>query len=526
MSLAAPIWLFALLPWAGVVLYLIWGRRRRVDVPFLELWPAHGEGVRVRRRASPPPIALALAILGTLLAILATGRPQVRTRWSGASEVSIIIDRGYTMSARGDGAVTRTLETRSAFQGPGHLRIIPDGDDVGTPTALDTRDAVRAAIHQSLAEIAAGPVVVMSDQPLGFADDRLIQVLPSKPVSNARIIMMSARETPTPQAMIRLRGRVGTGVAMLRVSSGDVANEKSVTLPSDGERDEFIDLPKFGKTIKAELLVTDDQPADDMAWLVREASWPRVQARAPVPPAVQRMIEVYSRERPASDASRDVAVVTSVDQLPTNQPGVVIASVDSPRQIEKPVVADHPITRHVEFSDVGAVATSRDQPPVGWTPIVSASGKVWVAVREQPIRGVWVGFDSDSWTRSTAFVVFWTNVLDWAGGQGGERFASYPVGSLDDVNEWTPIELAGSLAPPQKGLWPGLYRRADGTLRALNAPDVPFPVLKETDWRERLARLTNESKSRSDVSPMLALAALVCVGLAAATWKRRQAVRG
>src|SRR3954466_6377088 len=99
MSFAAPIWLLALVPWAGVVLYLLWGRRRRVDVPFLELWPAQGEGVKVRRRAAPPPIALALAILATLLALLASARPALRSR--GETVVTIVVDRGYTMSARG-----------------------------------------------------------------------------------------------------------------------------------------------------------------------------------------------------------------------------------------------------------------------------------------------------------------------------------------------------------------------------------------------------------------------------------------
>ena len=38
MTWAAPLWLLGLLPWSAVVLYLLWGRRRRTDVPFLDLW--------------------------------------------------------------------------------------------------------------------------------------------------------------------------------------------------------------------------------------------------------------------------------------------------------------------------------------------------------------------------------------------------------------------------------------------------------------------------------------------------------
>src|SRR4051794_11029955 len=105
MSFAAPIWLVGLLPWAAVVMFLLWSRRKRVDVPFLDLWPAHGEGVRVRRRTAPPPVALALAILSMLLAIFAAGRPGVKFH-RASRPVIAVFDRGYTMSARG------TRETR------------------------------------------------------------------------------------------------------------------------------------------------------------------------------------------------------------------------------------------------------------------------------------------------------------------------------------------------------------------------------------------------------------------------------
>src|SRR5215207_6661400 len=101
MTFAAPLWLLGLFPLAAVVAYLLWGRRRRVDVPFLALWPARDEGaVRVRRRATPPPIALALALLAMLLAILAAGRPAVHV--PGARDpLTVIVDRGWSMSAAG-----------------------------------------------------------------------------------------------------------------------------------------------------------------------------------------------------------------------------------------------------------------------------------------------------------------------------------------------------------------------------------------------------------------------------------------
>src|SRR5688500_14889144 len=98
MNFASPLWLLALLPWTAVVAYLLWGRRRRVDVPFMALWPAEGDdAVRVRRRVMPPPLALALAILAMLLAILAAGRPGVPVE-RPREPLTVVIDRGWSVS--------------------------------------------------------------------------------------------------------------------------------------------------------------------------------------------------------------------------------------------------------------------------------------------------------------------------------------------------------------------------------------------------------------------------------------------
>jgi hypothetical protein len=186
-------------------------------------------------------------------------------------------------------------------------------------------------------------------------------------------------------------------------------------------------------------------------------------------------------------------------------------------------VRDHPLTQGVTWGEVVRAALPggvNPRPPEGWTPVVSAAGKVWVAVREQPIRAVWIGFETADWARSPEFVVFWANVFNWAGA-GGERFASYPVGSLE--GDWQAVELAGSVVPPEPGLWPGLYRRAsDGVLGAVYAPDVPFPAPPDaTDARRRLERVADGAGGRFELSGVLSLLAVVCVALAALAWKRR-----
>ena len=547
MSWAAPLWLFGLLPWSALVLYLLWGRRRRTDVPFLDLWQGGAEGVRVRRRVSPPPVALALALLSILLAILAAGRPAVGGPWAGGT-LSVIVDRGYTMSAGGENG-TRTADvvllardavgSGATFQRmerwvvPGQDGRRTDASDLTndpalTPTALDTRDAVRVAARAALARN-PGPVVVLSDHDPGLRNERVIRIPPARPSQTARIVAVAPRETPAVQVMVRARGGPGIAKGTVTVSSGGTSAERrDVELLPDRDTDVFVDLPALGDFVKAELLVDggDDQPGDDTAWVVREASWPRLEARAPLPPHVQRMVEVYARSRPPTDASKRVILVRDAAALPAGEPGVVLAEPRGPtggttRTPPEPVVRNHPVTRGVTWTDVVAPASASADPPAGWEPLVTSGGKVWVALTEKPIRAVWIGFETSEWARSPELVVFWANVFNWVGA-GGERFASYRVGTALE-GDWQAVELAGAVARPEPGLWPGLYRRAsDGALRALHAPDVPVPPGGgPADWRERLDRVRESSGGRLELGPPVSLLALVCVALAALAWRRR-----
>jgi len=69
-----------------------------------------------------------------------------------------------------------------------------------------------------------------------------------------------------------------------------------------------------------------------------------------------------------------------------------------------------------------------------------------VAIRQDPIRQVWVGFSSDQFQHRADFVIFWTAVFDWLG--DGEPIYDSPIPPADlrkDTlnNSESPKSLAG-----------------------------------------------------------------------------------
>jgi len=87
-------------------------------------------------------------------------------------------------------------------------------------------------------------------------------------------------------------------------------------------------------------------------------------------------------------------------------------------------------------------------------------------------------------------------------------------------NGWMPTQdLPTGLKP---GWWPGIYRRADGTMLAVNAPDVVIPQTAASDWKAPLAELAKQHRQTNGVRGLttpLVLAAMALILLAAITWR-------
>jgi len=534
MSFLAPLCLLGLAFWAALTGWLLLGRRPRVGVPFLRLWKGPTPTDRPRRGIRVPPIAILLALLAILLTIFAAARPVVpRAEPKNGSPITLIVDRGFSMSARGPhdfrfrevfANVAALLRSQFGLA-PVDLLFIPNGQVTRTDfeeckniiermpaTAVDTDEPLGAAISQRLAQT-TGPVIVISDQSLSLASRRLVEISPERPIEDVGIASFAARERLTPQVMVRVRNQSPLTAASLivDVSSGPIRQE--ITLPEPGgSRDYFVDVPKPVDVLSAELRVADDLPANNQAWLVREGNSAKIEARAAIAPELRRMIDVYQRARPASQGSPRVAIVDHVSQLPADAPAILLAQATDPIPTGPLVVSAHPVTDHVQWTKLPGPIRAAGQPPDGWTPLVSSAGRALVAIRPGSPQQVWVGFDVRDWATTTDFVIFWTNVFNWVGG-GSQTYTSY------SIDEWRPEWRAVEPLAGQEGLWPGIYRRSDGAMRAFNCPDhlvQPPPVL---DWHKRLSDLPPAAQGR-DISAWLVVAAMACMVLSVLSWSR------
>lgn len=524
MSFGAPLCLLFLIPWLGLVLWLLIAQRHRVNVPFLELWSGPITGPKVKRTIQPPPIALACALIAMLFAIIGAAAPLVHSR-QATSRVTLIVDRGVTMSA--EPRRTQLYESLPPIQ-PGEVVVIPpwpglaqDGSNWkdAPRSAIPTQDLLPNAVGHALGS-GTQSIIVISDQTLSREDPRIIQIAPKNIPENLDIVRFAIATSPRPQAMVRVRSQSSRTSCDVTVTSGGQTVSQTIQLPPrDGEVNCFLDLPAVAETVEARISPDDELPADNVAWLVRQRAWPRIEVRSELPAELRRMIEVYQSHRPAGEHSTRVSVVEGLFALSNNEPAVAVLRAGSSAKPTSGRVGiefgDHPVIAGVDWRAIAEDAVAAESPGEGWTTLVRSGPLVLVAEREQPVRQVWVGFNSASFPKRKDFVIFWTNVLDWVG-QGGEEFTADPMETpgaewklqTPDISEFDPA--------------PGIYHRADGALRALNATDFRFSPPPQTDWRTQLASISHSQSTGTDLRPAVLLLALLVLLAATALWKQRR----
>ena len=549
----SPLWLAGMVPWALVGVYLLWGRRRRHDVPFLELWRGSAAVERVRWKISTPPLALVLAILSIAAAIIGAARPCSVAAPTAAHPISIILDRGLTMSAKNSTgefrfqasakAVAAELGRLFASATPISVWTIPTSGPAGperfanagdwldrvsnlTPTALDSTEATPAMVRRLLAT-GEGAVIVISDAPLGAADRRVIQVAPDHDLQDIAITRLAARSTPHPALMVRVLNHTSSTRARLTVTFGDDASppiRREIELPQgDHQRDFFFEPERIGNVISANIEPEGQLPAEQVAWVVRESDGPAIDLTFPSP-ALARLARIYSDLHPAGGSSRRVRVVSSeTPAVLPEESQVIVTPATSPRWVHATRVVPHPITDAVRDWPALDLPAGDARPLGDWDVLVWAGEQPLLAARQVgAARQIWTCIDPSGWDNRAEFVAFWAAALDWAGGADlhGDSYVTHALES------YTPGWRLISPAPAgvAAGTWPGLYRNSSGALRAFHADrsehkQVGSPFEKEL--RTLLLRVSSHSSANrsGDLGSVAFLVAALLLLGAAVTWR-------
>ena len=130
---------------------------------------------------------------------------------------------------------------------------------------------------------------------------------PGERMEDVGIVRVAARESAEGksggQVMVRVWNQSNRKRATLRVETGGEPKTVEVDLPEQGGRGgSGIILWRWGhwgRKLRARLVGGDALEADDVAWLVRKRSWPRLEARTGLPAELRRMIEAYAAQQPA-----------------------------------------------------------------------------------------------------------------------------------------------------------------------------------------------------------------------------------
>ncbi len=526
MTFLSPIWLWLMLPWSLVALRMLRAHGRDESVPFLALWREATVAQPIRRGWRLPPVGVILLLAAMLLAIVAAGRPAIPGQ-GDAPPLTLIWDRGLTMAGRST-EVAKELPARlteAGFSRQVNLHVIP-GETMQTRadaltrilpqislTAIDTGDHLVAAAVEALRQTDQ-PVIVVTGAALPLEDARLRVIHPPAASDNLGITALAMRVDPQPQVMVRIANHSKRTRAQLSLAFDGKVAAHEIVLPAEGEsQGYFFEAPREVEVVSATLEVEDATALDNRAWLVRTGQWPRVVPAQPLPPAIQRMIDIYTvHRRPEGDAP---TVVISYDQLADRSAGVMLVPASNHRVGQAWRMKDHPVLAHVGLEVTGQIRSGSADVPDGFEVILWNGDLPMIAVREQPARQVWIGMETSDLADQPVFVVLWANVLAWVGGEGG-RYASQPPQTLGDG--WVRVQPGPLPDDVQPGWVAGLYQNNDGARIAINSALPEGDVASSDQWQEALIGMERQERKMRVLSSALIVGAMVLAGMAAMMW--------
>jgi uncharacterized membrane protein len=472
-----------------VLLYFLKVRRRERRVSSLLLWDMakrDREASAFFQRLQRDPLIL-LQILALLALATALARPTITVMGHGARKVVVVLDTSASMkttdmspsrfaqakadaaglvSRLGEGAEIMVIEA-----GVQPRVVAPLGRDrdralaaIGAAQAKDMPNRLGEAVHTARALVANDPaaeIYVFTDGvgPLGDAadlkDSRIRWVGEGRGGRNVAITNVAVRKNyygafdyQAFVSLVNYTPQTQDFTFSLDIDDRPIA-EKSVTLEPNVRRSVVLPFSHTGGgTVAARLRISDDLPADNVAFAVlpppRKVKVLLVSNGNLFLEKVLKTDPLVEFETRSPDqyeggmAGVDVVVLDSVN-LARVGPGrfVFVNAVpgDVPLEVmgrlERPAVMDwdrnHLVMRHVDFAKVVVEDAMRIRPLAAGRPLVEAiGGPLIYALEEQDRRAIFIGFDlfKTDFPLRVAFPLILSNSLRWLHPSGGDQASS------------------------------------------------------------------------------------------------------
>lgn len=495
MGLATPSWLWLLLPWAALVVITLRAYRKRIAVPYLDLWPREEVSEGRRRAWRPPALPIVLLLAALLLAVVALSRPEMSSRTPTIKRITVVLDRGITMLA-GDrlrqAAEAAMTALMPLLDTEAQITLIDplEGEELLGPASLRSamgRPATAVDLRARIARAAGpAPVLIISDQAQGA-------------IENVGIVSASARGG---ECWLRLRNDSSLVRATVQFAADGKAFTTDIDLPARGEERNYVLRCPKEQPLRVELEVVDDLEDDNVWWIMPEVITPRISTGQGLPDWANRFAASYARAKPPGEFSKDVVMSA---ELVEGSPCVVIGVSED--QIELPpdaVILDHPVLANVVLPV--RVRGGAALPAGEWQILVSASGRPLLAANDAS-RTLWIGFRPDG-EITPDYLVLLSNAVEFCGGIVCETAKPAPLDG-----RWQAVKGPAKTSGAVPGMRAGLYRNGNSYL-AVNAPAPRLKSRRQSDISVELLAVAQRS-SRIALSPWLWVCAAALAASAA-----------
>lgn len=399
-----------LVPWLVVLIHLLLRRHASTAVPHLPLWQVDRATRSPKPNIAKLPLRWLIWMIATFVAILAASQVQVG---SNRDHLRIVYQgddsRLKAYVVRFTSLITRFNSSQNV------IWILPPTQQPVIAEFLQKNPTQHwiVATDESIKSQSENSSMIWIDSGENRSDATHLHSAPAQPVD---VLIAAVSDRPR-QMMVTVRANDADHDGVIEVESATARGHATFALQQKQTLNVFVDLPQISPEMIIRVSDASGVPlCQPRIWRL-DWSAAKVVAADDVDRPYRQFAEAYAQIHPPRATSSEVLLSS---RLPVDHAGVLLASSSEPSGPAAIVKQEHPIFAHTDLSPLKVLPLSIAPPPSKeWHVVATAGDRPIIAVRDAPIRQVWLGFRSDAFEQHEAFVILLADIVDWIG-QGSE----------------------------------------------------------------------------------------------------------